>query len=122
MPGRGTRYDDVRGWSLLLDRHGRSIAAWREQLARLAQHGELASYREPGARSHELAVVVLEQSAPAERRIGAALAMIDGHVRDAAREIHAAALTCRDARLRRALESLARGEIDEDAIDTASRR
>lgn len=110
------------GWSLLLDRNGRSIRAWREQLARLAHDGEVATYRTGGLRARELAVVLLEPSAPAERRLGAALAMVDARIRDAAREIHAAAKDCRDARLRRALETLADGEVDEDAIDRASRR
>jgi hypothetical protein len=57
----------------LLDRRGRTVAAWREALARITHRS--GDYRSSVLESADLAQVIEDVSAPAERRIGAALAL-----------------------------------------------
>jgi hypothetical protein len=102
----------------LLDRGSRSIAEWRMSLAKLRE--KTAGYRgRAGLRDQELLDVLSDARAPAERKIGAALALAgprDPAVR--ARIAVAAAATANES-LGRALEALASGEADASAIAEA---
>ncbi|MFT3772007.1 MAG: hypothetical protein QM820_41905 [Minicystis sp.] len=104
----------------LLDRRGRSIAAWREELAKLLDEG--AGYRRTGLTAGDLAGVVEDASASVERRIAAAVALATKPEDEARQRVRIAAQACADDELRRALESAAEGEIDEDLVMRQDRR
>jgi hypothetical protein len=98
-----------------LDPAGRSLASWREALARLRRaDGE---YRRAQVRDEELLAVLQDGQAPAKLRIGAALALREGAAAVEARtKVRIAADTCADEELRAALEAAAAEEVAEGAI------
>ena len=72
---------------------------------------------EPG----ELLAVVEDPTAPAERRVGAALALgaSAAEVQDARVRVSVAAAACAYAPLRIAIDGAFEGEIDEDEVELA---
>jgi hypothetical protein len=94
-----------------LGRRGRPFAAWREAVRRLGA-GE-AEYRRPPVPPEALARVLEDAGAPAERRIGAALAL---GAAGEGRRIERAVAACADTRLRIALESAATDRLAEEEM------
>jgi hypothetical protein len=103
-----------------LDRAGRPLAAWREALGRLVAEG--ADYRQATLTRADLADVIGDAAAPAERRIAAAVALSAKANDEARARVRVAAQACADDDLRRALEAAAEGEIDEAALARHQRR
>jgi hypothetical protein len=98
-----------------LDPAGRSLASWREALARLRRAD--GDYRRAQVRDEELLAVLQDGQAPAKLRIGAALALREGAAAVEARtKVRIAAETCADEELRAALEAAAEEEVAERAI------
>lgn len=98
-----------------LARDGRSIAEWREALARLL--GRKGGYREVGLDAETLVRVLSDASAPVEHRVAAALALgTDERHKEQVRVVTAALA---DERVRIALESAAEGRLDDDQYDRA---
>ena len=96
----------------LLDRGGRTLERWREDLGRLM---EGATYRGVGLDHDSLAQVVSDPGAAPSRRVAAAFALSradDGAVRERARIVTEA---CADPRLRVAIRRAVDGELDEQA-------
>ena len=103
-----------------LARAGRSVAAWRTEVERMA-------VAPPGFRDHALGIddfdrVLGDAAAPPDQRIAAALALRAIDPAAAAPRIRIAADTSADDALREALASAAEGEVDEVLVDRASQR
>jgi hypothetical protein len=95
-----------------LDRQRRSLPAWRKDLrALLAVEG--SGYRGAALGSDQLAEVVEDAGAPAERRVAAAIALSSKGDLEARRRVRVAVEACADQDLRAALEHAAEGEIEE---------
>jgi hypothetical protein len=93
-----------------LDRRGRAIDAWREDLRKiLVADGD---YRRAGLSAADLGGVIEDASAPSERRIAAAVALSASAPDEARRRVRVAADACADEELRHAIERAAEGEIE----------
>ena len=100
-----------------LARRGRPVDEWRTSLRRALESAE--GYRDEPLTREALLRVLASPAAPAERRIGAALALTpESHV-GSQESVLAAALACANPRLRIALEQAAEGDLDEAALDEA---
>lgn len=99
-----------------LDRHGLDLEAWREAVrAAMASDGR---YRDAPLAREDVVRALASPATPAERRIGAAIALANGD--DAGRrEVRAAARAAASPKLRGALESVAEGDLDAAAIEEA---
>jgi hypothetical protein len=104
-----------------LERRGRSVAAWRTALSTLLEREE--GYRQRATTPDQLLAALDSAAAPAERRIGAAMALVAGGDLEVRRRVRIAAEASANGRLRVALESVAGGihddELIEDALDSA---
>lgn len=102
-----------------LARRGRPVVEWRASLRQALESTE--GYREEPLTREALLRVLASPAAPAERRIGAALALTLTPDRNATAQesVVAAALSCANPRLRIALEQAADGDLDEAALDEA---
>jgi hypothetical protein len=100
----------------VLERGGRSIAEWKEDLRRLT-HVERGFREQPLGRS-DFERVVADPSAPPDRRVGAALALraLDAH---AAPRVRVAAEASAHEGVRGLLEAASEGEVDEEALAEA---
>ena len=117
--GRLGTDDDSR--FAILDRAGRSLEAWRAELAALgAGKASNATYRNAALDRDELLRVVRDGSAPAERRIGAALAIGASGEASFRKDLRIAVDTCSNERLRIALTKAAEGQVDEDEVAAAA--
>ena len=95
-----------------LDRQRRTLPAWRKDLrALLAVEG--SGYRGAALGSDQLAEVVEDAGAPAERRVAAAIALSSKGDPEARRRVRVAVEACADQDLRAALEHAAEGELEE---------
>lgn len=113
------RADAVEAKVAVLDRAGRTLASWKAELAKLS--GNAAGYRHVTFEPGELLAVVEDPTAPAERRVGAALALgaSAAEVQDARVRVSVAAAACAYAPLRIAIDGAFEGEIDEDEVELA---
>jgi hypothetical protein len=103
-----------------LDRHGRSREAWRDDLGKLlAPHGD---YRSALVSPEDLGTLIEDSSAPADRRVAAAVALSARAGDEARRRVRIAVQACADDDLRGALEAAAEGEIEEAALGRAMSR
>jgi hypothetical protein len=109
---------DVEGTSLsALDRGGRSVATWR--LALSAVLAQADGYRGRVLSRDELRDALGSPGVSIERRLGAALALVDaGEPEDRVR-IRVAAEASAEPRVRVALEKAAAGALDDEALDEA---
>lgn len=94
-----------------LDRAGRSIEEWRAALSTLADDAQ--AYRGLSLGREALERVLYDATAPAERRIGAALALGDRE------RIRVAAQNTANEHLRIALEKASDGELEDAAVEDA---
>jgi hypothetical protein len=103
-------------WASLdqLDRKGRAFSAWREDLSRVLAH--MTDYRTVGLGPSDLARVIVDPQATAERRIAATVALSAAQPEEARVRARIAADACADEALRRALQRAAEGEIDEELL------
>jgi hypothetical protein len=104
-----------------LERHGKSFARWRVELASLTKQD--ADYRRSaGLARDDLERILEDASAPVEHRVGAAVALTAAGDGDVRRRVRIAAAACADQSLRAALEAAAEQELDEDKLERALRR
>ncbi|MFO0758105.1 MAG: hypothetical protein U0359_16535 [Byssovorax sp.] len=99
-----------------LARGSRPLSAWRDDVARLLSKG--GDYRSQSLSEDDLSALVARAEAPAEQRIGAALALASGGEERRAR-VRIAAEACAGPAMRAALEAIAKGEEEEKAIEEA---
>jgi hypothetical protein len=100
-----------------LERRGRPVPVWKEDLRRLAQAE--GGFRQQAIGREDFERVLADPSAPADRRVGAALAL-EATVDETAKDrIRVAAAASASPPLRIALEAAADGEVDEEAVDEA---
>ncbi|WP_437641964.1 hypothetical protein [Sorangium sp. So ce854] len=105
-----------------LDRKGRSFEAWRGALGGLARGGAGGgSYRDTALEVDDLARVLEDGAAPAERRIAAAVALASSGDPALKRRVRIAAGTCADQALRDAIERAAEEELQERDLDRVLR-
>lgn len=97
-----------------LGRRGRSLTAWRQEVARALAAD--ARYREAPVPRDAVVRVLESAAAPVGRRLGAALALADASS-DERERVRAVARGTAEPRLRVALESIAAGTPDEAAIE-----
>lgn len=102
--------------TVVLDRSGRSTEAWRSALRALLTGTR--SYRDAHLDRDSLVRVLEDPDAPAERRIGAALALREQGGEPVER-IRAVAQVCASEPLRVALERAAETTLDDATIDAA---
>ncbi|WP_438032656.1 hypothetical protein [Sorangium sp. So ce204] len=101
-----------------LERRGRDLAAWREDLRKLLAAGD---YRAASLTPEDALLALDDVSAPRDRRVGAALLLrVAGHP-EAQERIRVAAGATADDALRAALERAAEDEVDEAALARALR-
>jgi len=103
-----------------LDRQGRSTAAWRDDLDRLLSPAD--DYRHARISPEDLGAVIEDPTAPAERRVAAAVALSTREGAEARRRVRIAVQACADEDLRAALEAAAEGEIEEVRLGRAMAR
>jgi hypothetical protein len=104
-----------------LDRGDRPLAAWRAELRALVRAP--VHLRAAGLPVDELYRVLADPEAPAERRVGAALAALEASDPAATERIRVAADGCANPAARAALDALARGEEpDESAVEALAKR
>jgi hypothetical protein len=112
-----TARDDVNA---AFARRGRSVEVWRAEVSRLLG---AADYRRVRISVDDAIDTLESASAPPGRRLGAAMALTGaGGMADAASRIRGVASVTLDIQLRAALESIAAGEIDAEAIDLAAKK
>lgn len=99
-----------------LARGDRTIGAWREAAAHLL--GQAGDYRAAAFSEDDLAALLASPDASAEHRLGAALALASAGEAPRAR-VRVAADACASPRMRVALEKIAGGEVDDDAVAEA---
>ena len=117
--GRAAAVAQGAGLASVLERGGRPFSTWMKDLGGVA-------HREAGFRSTAISPSMLEReladtTAPAERRLAAAIALRGAPDADAAR-VRVAAETCADPELRAALDAVCDGALDEDMVERAGRR
>ena len=100
-----------------LERRGRSVSSWRAALATRLERED--GYRDRSTTAEHLLAAVESGAAPPERRIGAALALAASGDAELRRRVRFAAEATANLRLRVALESVARGSPDDEAIEEA---
>ncbi|MEI8256461.1 MAG: hypothetical protein WCJ30_12375 [Deltaproteobacteria bacterium] len=110
--GQASRGDDAG----TLLRAGRPVSTWRADLR--AQLDAARSYRDAHLDRDALRRVLEDPDAPAERRIGAALALSDP-CGDPADHVRVVAARCASEPLRVALERVASTTLDDAAVDAA---
>jgi hypothetical protein len=103
----------------ILDRAGRSIEAWRDEVRALA--AAPADYRRVQLGTQDLEGIVTDATAPAERRIAAVLALGSDPAPATKDRIRIAIDTCADEELRAALERAAEDELDDGTLRRAIR-
>lgn len=99
----------------LLERRGRSAAEWRGAMDALLARSE-GGYREVRLDPDALARVAENPAQPADRRIGAALALARLDDPGLHQRLRFAVDTCADERLRVSLERAIAGEVAEDEL------
>jgi hypothetical protein len=105
------------GTSALLSREGRSLAAWREALRWVSRPS--VSYRGSALSPDDLAAVLADPTAPADQRVGAALALRFAGGDEARAQIQGVAESCALTRVRVALEAVAEEELEDEALEEA---
>jgi hypothetical protein len=103
-----------------LERRGRTLEAWRDDLAGLL--GESEDYRKRGLSEADLGAVIEDAGAPVERRVAAAVALGARRRDEARRRVRIATQAAVDEDLRLALERAAEGEIEAAALEREARR
>ncbi|MBL8741914.1 MAG: hypothetical protein JNK04_12490 [Myxococcales bacterium] len=100
----------------MVSRAGRSLADWRQSMEQLARQTQ--SYRGVTLSSDDLAAILESPAASEEQRIGAALGLLSlgNEHKD---RLRIAASACAHEPMRVALDKLARGDVDDDAIEEA---
>jgi hypothetical protein len=94
-----------------LDRQGRELARWRDDLRRLASD-DAGGYRRVALSREDLGRLLVQGDASAERRIGAALALAASGVPAERERVRIAARAAANEELRAALEAIAEDELD----------
>jgi hypothetical protein len=100
-----------------LEREGRPIQAWLDDVRALSRGA--GGYRDVKLDRAELAAVVEDGAATAERRIAAAAALAGDE--DGRSRVRIAAQACADERLRIAIEEVTEEEVDPQRIEEALR-
>ncbi len=103
----------------MLDRGGRPLEVWRDEVRALAK--EPGDYRRVQLGAQDLEGIVTDAGAPAERRIAAAMALGGDEGPRAHEQVRIAIDTCADDDLKAALEQAAEGELDADTLRKALR-
>lgn len=103
-----------------LDRQGRDLRGWTEALRRVASD-DAGDYRRIGLAREDLARVLAQGDQPAERRIGAAIALASSGDTEERERVRIAAKACANEDLRAALNQIAESEADEAHVDAALR-
>jgi hypothetical protein len=100
---------------VLLERRGRSSAEWRSAMDALLARSE-GGYREVRLDPDALARVAENPAQPADRRVGAALALARTDDPGVRQRLRFAVETCADERLRASLERAMQGEVAEEDL------
>ncbi len=112
--------EDAPPLAEVVDLDGQSLVQWRAQLAaRAGAQGE--AYRRAALPPETLFAVLEKPTAPADRRLAAALLLRQSEDPDAAPRIRLAAGGCANESMRVALERAAEDDLDEAALRQARR-
>ncbi|WP_438014993.1 hypothetical protein WMF18_29445 [Sorangium sp. So ce315] len=114
--GRGA--PEARRAGALLERRGLPAPAWRAALRRLVSESG-ADYRTAKLTREQAYAVLEDGAAPAELRIGAALALSASRDDETAARLRIAAEGCASRDVRLAIEQAAEGEIDDWTLERA---
>lgn len=98
-------------------RQGRSVAEWRAAMGALVGAG---GYREGAVTEADLEGALRRGDLAGDERVGAALALVAADRAQQATGVRVAAGATVDAPVRLALEQIAAGEVDDDALERAS--
>jgi hypothetical protein len=109
---RGQPRRDVR-----VAREGRSISEWREEVRRLVTMDQ--GYRTEAVSPDLLLGAVSDARAPADMRLGAAMAIGLGNDAEAKRQVRVAAESIASERLRAAMLGAAEGEVNDTELEWA---
>jgi hypothetical protein len=100
---------------IAIGREGRRLGEWRAALEKSLSPG----FREVGLDATELEQVLSSTGAPTEDRIGAALALRSARVEGSQERIRIAADASASESIRKALQAVAKDELDEQALEEA---
>lgn len=100
-----------------LEKANAPVSTWLEGLRELARRG--SDYRSGALAPDQLAEIVADPKAPLDVRVGAAVVLAEGGDDDARSRVRVAADAAASPRLRIALESVASGAPNEDAVEAA---
>jgi hypothetical protein len=109
--------DAIRA-AALLERKGRSLRAWRVALGELLREAG-GDYRRATLSKDQAAQVLEDGKAPAELRIGAALALSPDADQMTAVRLRVAIETCVNPAVRLALTKVSYGELDDETLESA---
>lgn len=98
-----------------LDRGTKTGAAWREALRGVFDKDR--GYRDANVTPEQIAGVMADPGAPANRRIGAAMALAQSGDTACLPKIRVAAESSANPRFRLALQAIAEGDLDHEAIE-----
>lgn len=101
----------------LLARDRRPLAAWRESLRALTEAG--GGYRGVTVTTEDLAGVLESEAATAEQKLAAALALASASREEAEEKVRIAADRATSDKVRIALESIASGDGEDEALEEA---
>jgi hypothetical protein len=101
-----------------LDRGERDGATWRQALRGIFEQDR--GYRQAQLNSKQVTAILVDPTAPNDRRIGAALALAQTADPEVKGQIQWAAQTTANRKIRVALESIAQGALDHVSIDEAA--
>jgi hypothetical protein len=109
---------DVQTKLPLLERRGRAVQVWRDDLAALVGK---SGYRIGAVTVADLRAVIDDTTLSPEHRIGAAVALAASDPDEARARARIAAVSCADRDLKAALEHAAEGEIDDARLSRFTR-
>lgn len=104
----------VSAQSEILDQNGRPLETWRRDLTTVMDGGQ--GYRAQTLDEATLVAVVQDPTAPLDRRLGAALALMRVEQEGPREAVRLAARVSVDDEVRDALEAAAEGELDDERL------
>ncbi len=110
-------HDALMARAAVLERRGRTLDAWRAEVARLVDPAK--GYRDLGLSRAEAEALLDDVRAPLEHRIAAAMALRALDDQEAPTRIRVAADGCASPEMREALQRAGDGTLDEAAVDRA---
>ena len=110
-------HDGLMARAAILERRGRPLAEWRDEVARVADPTK--DYRHTGLSRREVEALLADVRSPVEHRIAAAMALRSLDAGEGPTRVRVAAAGCASPEMRAALEGAGDGTLDEATFERA---